>query len=293
MRLSGIASLLTLTSIADAEALSAKAALLIPPDARCVIGFDLARYEQSKLATLYPFVLDSRLSEVIEQKGAGQLRHLVIIEGAPSSAEMLPLTILSGAAADFAPSKDNPSGAFDDGRFAIVDASTAIVGDPQSVREALDRWKADGEASELGAAVKRLSENYDNWFVVNRPLDSPEAMEIPVARLRYRRDLADVVEQVRGGVKAGGFDEFHLEAIMKTVDDASGLAALARWIPGFIQMHAPQGLESQLADLAENVVVSASGRTVSLSFQFDENKLDALIKAKNTPPVIPDPGKQP
>jgi hypothetical protein len=88
-----------------------------------------------------------------------------------------------------------------------------------------------------------------------------------------------VIEEVRGGIRVGGYNEMSLEVLVKTADDAYALAAIGRWLPGLMEMQNSHGLESALADLAENLVVGSEGRVVTLSVSVAESKLGELVKS--------------
>jgi len=70
-----------------------------------------------------------------------------------------------------------------------------------------------------------------------------------------------------------------VDVVMKTVEDAAALAGISRWLPGFIQLQDSRSPDSALAALAENLAVTANGRTVSISFSLDESKLEELMRS--------------
>jgi len=98
-------------------------------------------------------------------------------------------------------------------------------------------------------------------------------------------DMAGLVEEVRGGLSVGKRTEFHLEVEMKTAEDAQTLAALARWLPGFLQSRRPYGREALIAEYAENISVAPSGNTVTLSFTLEESKLEELLRREEEQPA--------
>jgi len=61
--------------------------------------------------------------------------------------------------------------------------------------------------------------------------------------------LRSLVEEVRGGVRLGAFNEVSLDVVMKTAEDAAVLAVISRWLPGFIQLQESRSPQSALAAL--------------------------------------------
>src|SRR5207302_11120835 len=99
---------------------------LIGPDTYMVFGADVSRYQASVLNDFFPLRLPASL------ESAKDIRRTLTIENR-NSGEVHWLTVMTGTFAKR--SEDNP-----DPGFAVLDANTAIVGDPENVRDALRRW---------------------------------------------------------------------------------------------------------------------------------------------------------
>jgi hypothetical protein len=165
-----------------------------------------------------------------------------------------------------------------DGSMALLDSTTGVLGDANNVREAIARWRQEARGcEELAARVRQLSASYDNWFLAVRPLERLDHGHTP-SELKPENDLRGIVEEVRGGVRLGAFNEVSVDVVMKTADDAAALAGISRWLPGFIQLRESHSPESALAALAENLAVTANGRIVSISFSIKESKLEELAR---------------
>jgi len=276
---SSIVLVLYLASVLSAEPLSPRLANIIPSDARSVIGLDFTRYQHSTLRMLYPALLEGGLAEALGSEGVQQVRQVVVVErSADSGRGSLTILRVSGPlaiASDSALADSGPNGV-----VALLDASTAVVGDPGSVQDAVERWNHPSDESEVAAMSRRMSESYDNWFVAIRPMEGAALTPAGAGNLKYRAAFAGLVEDVSGGIRIGGVDELRADVTLKSADDALAAAALARWLPGLIQMKSPGSLESDLADLAENVKVVTAGQTVSVSFVLDEAKLEILAKSR-------------
>lgn len=280
MRLSVVLLPALLAAGVAGEPLSSRVANLIPADARLIYGIDLARYQQGELNSLYPMTMDG----VIESAGSTwgrNVRQLIVAQRDPNRGGGRLIILIGAPATPFSSAEPNLAELVQDGRFALLDAATAVFGDPEIVREAVSHWRgAYAQGSELGEKAKRMSETYDNWFIVARPFESLQDEPRSAGSLKYRSDFAGMVEEVHGGVRVGAINEVRVEVVMKTVEDATALAGLSRWLPGFVQMKAPESSESALADLAENLTVMLSGNTVSVSFTLDESKLNELVRTR-------------
>jgi hypothetical protein len=170
--------------------------------------------------------------------------------------------------------------------LALLDSSTGIVGDADSVREVIGRWRQEASGSgHVGTKVRELSASYDNWFLVVRPLEKLDRART-ASVLKHENDLRTLVEEVRGGIRLGAFNEVSVDVVMKTADDAAALAGISRWLPGFIQLQESHSPEGAIANLAENLAVTANGRIVSISFSISESKLEELARSRKASPII-------
>lgn len=272
MRLTACLSALILAANLGAAELSPKVLRLIGPDTRTVRGIDVGLFQNSALSEFFPMGFD--------WEGAARARQVISIEGRAADGFRW-LTVLVGAGAI-------PTGQVEDGpALQALDANTALYGDAQSVQEASLRWKADEPPGEIAAKVRRLAETYDNWFLMVKPLDTPQ-MEFlggPGApALKYRNEAIQAIEEASGGIRFGALNEFHAEALLKAPEDAAAVASLARWIPGFMQLQEPWSVQSRLADMAGDLSIRAEGGSVSISFTLPETEMRELLK---TPGRLP------
>lgn len=235
---------------------------LITPDDKLVYGVDLDGYRHTAASTA---------TRDTGPSFAANARYLIAIEGAPQKNRHVVL-LLGFTPPNSAPVSD----------VAMLDASTAIVADDDTVRDGIARWRAEAPLSDLASEARKLAESDDAWFVVAKPLSlvsPPQSQETPPKHLA---EVIDVMEQASGGVRFGPYYRAHLEVRAKTADDAYSLAALGRWLPGLMQAMEPGGRQSRLIDLTENWTVQATGHTATLSFSIAEDKLAEVLKSFNT-----------
>ena len=115
----------------------------------------------------------------------------------------------------------SPHAADEDGatQLKLLDASTAIWGDSAAMETAMERWNGSAPASELASQVRRLSAGYDNWFLLLKPLARGE-QGAGLPALKYRNEVMQAVEQVRGGIRFGAFNDVLIEVVTRTADQA-------------------------------------------------------------------------
>ena len=139
-----------------------------------------------------------------------------------------------------------------------------------------ERQCAEDGISYIAQQVRRLATEYDAWFVAIKPLE----LTHPSADAKLAQELVQTLEEVRGGVRAGGaYHEFHVEATMRTSEDAATLAGIGRWLPGFFQLQNSR-TEGKVWNLAHNLDVRAEGRIASLTFSISDRELRELIESE-------------
>jgi len=98
--------------------------------------------------------------------------------------------------------------------------------------------------------------------------------------LKYRDELIQVVEEARGGIRLGRPNEVSVEIQARTADDAATLAALGRWVPGFLQLEDPSGQMGALVAAIEDLSVRTDGRTAVASFSIPDAALEKLSQVR-------------
>ena len=167
-----------------------------------------------------------------------------------------------------------------------LDANIRVAGDPDTIREAQRRWTIDQPHSPIAVKVRRLSQSYDNWFLLAKPFSVFAAMPAGVADtgvppLKYRNDLIDAVEEISGGIRFGTINEFYLEAAFRDSEDSWATATLARWLPGILQLEQPYSHSPAiLVDAIEDLNIYADGTRVTISLRIPEDKARSLLDAR-------------
>jgi hypothetical protein len=274
MRIVAFAATGLLVPFASAQSVGPRLASVIPPDTALIYSIDLERYADSALQSFYPMAGESA------GQCPGKLRQIIIAERTPSAGGGK-LMILRGAS--LAPGCASVDATSDTApvpapKLTVLETGTAITGDQDTVRSALERWQqqAGPVDGDLAAKVRQMSETYDNWLIVIRPLHDAAEGQQGGSHRSYRSQFTDMVEEVRAGVRLGNLNEVEAEVEMKTAEDVTAAAGLGRWLRGLLQTR--WGPEAALAELAEDLSVTTAGKVVSLSFTLDSAKVRELAE---------------
>lgn len=265
---------LTAALASHAADINPKVFRMIGPNAMLVTGINVERHHQSQLSQLFPGIADNAPQSIwIENRDSTKLQILIGPQRTAPEASERPLTLDPSTRIQF----------FGQGWSEETEKrhDTALA-------EAARQFESpDAPPTALAARAQQLSGIYDDWFIIERPLEfiagsrnAPSSVP-----LKYRDDLAKTIEELSGGIRYGSNDEVKVEAVMRTSDDAKALAALVRWVPGLIQLMAGEALPL-LVDLAEDLTVTTDGRRVTLSCHFPEDKvaeLNTKLKALRQP----------
>ena len=155
---------------------------ILSPGTALVYGIDVERYRNSQFSEFYPVRLDE-LPGVAGIDGSRTIRQLIVATGDPRNGRMLTMFQSVSPLSVGLPS-DGVDGSgvvryqgvrllpVDQGlQLALLDTTLGIVGDEESVHEAIERWnQKDSEIGDIAAKVQQLSRSYDNWFLAIKPL---------------------------------------------------------------------------------------------------------------------------
>ncbi len=132
--------------------------------------------------------------------------------------------------------------------MALLDSTTGIMGDADRVHETVGAWSwvvARRSQRKRGSSAPPTTTGFSlcgRW----RSWIAPRTSSV----WKPENDLRSLVEEVRGGVRLGAFNEVSLDVVMKTAEDAAVLAGISRWLPGFIQLQESRSPQSALGALA-------------------------------------------
>lgn len=175
-------------------------------------------------------------------------------------------------------------GTKDEAAIAFLDASTALAGEPETIRAALDRRESPAsENSERTAKVRELGDAYDAWFLSTGPIAEYFAGRIADENLgdAVQGNLLSAVLQASGGLK---FETdgvlFAGHAIARSEKDADALRDVVRFLAGLVQMTKGPGPKASLAD---SLQVTTEGNILRLSVLMPETMVERLFVPKAPP----------
>jgi hypothetical protein len=212
MRLTAKWGVALMATVLTAGEIDPRLLRLIGPEARLVYGLDLERYDGTALSKIFPS-MQPAARHVIGIAGSPEDQHLSVIVTAA------PMPVLAGD--DVIVHRGVAVRDSEESARAVLSPSTAVVGRLDRVLEAIDRWlDADVVIGATAAKARDLSRSYDNWFLLLRPLDlSGESPQRSPSK--YRVELAQAVEEIRGGLRIGATNDVTIEVVAKSAEEAT------------------------------------------------------------------------
>jgi hypothetical protein len=286
-------AVLWLALAASAFAADEQLLKLVMPDARVVAGislaqvkktpfgqFVLAQFDASRDAGFDTFVQSSgfdprnNLDEILFASPAAPGRRLVLAKGAFEPARIANLARGSGADVRSFQGLDLISR----DRFAVafLDPATAVAGDAESVRAAIERRTAGpGPGADMAGKIQALSSVSDAWFVSTAPL-SDLAQGLPSNRVggALKGDAFKSIQQASGGIVFASVVKFSGELVARSAEDAAGLAELLRFLAGMANQ--PHGGQPGVP-LDQDF--KTEGNLVRMTLRIPEPEMESLIRA--------------
>ncbi len=272
---------------------------LAMPDARVVAGINVAGVRNSPFGQflldrmsareeegLRRFVSDTGfdprrdLNEVVfaSPGGRGETRKLVLARGLFDPARLIGLATAHGAKVSNYGGVDIVGGGGHGMVFAFLDSSTAVAGDIDSVRGAIDRRAGGpGLSPEITTRIDTLSAAQEAWFVSRIPMAELTG-QLPqnAAGGALKGDVLKAVEGASGGVKFANTVNVCAEVIARTPQDATALADVVRFLAGLAQMQRKPGAE-QFRPVLNSLDVKAIGNLVTIGLVIPEKLIESSI----------------
>ena len=303
LRLLAVSSFLALATVASAA--DPQLLKLVMPDAKVVSGIDIDKVRSTPFGMFFLNQLpapDSSFQEFVNATGFDPRRDiheilmaspgdpakksgLLLVRADFDTARILALFAAMGKAPEVykgvailsggAPKKGNAVSE----AFAFLDKSTAVAGDVDSVRGAIDRRISASGSLDAGLAGKigSTSATQDAWVVSIVPFSSL-ANVVPNKNVSgaLQGDLIKGIQQSSGGVKFGSMIEISGELTARNDQDASSLADVVRFFMNLAQMNAPS--HAELGKLLQNLTVNTEANAVKVSVAIPEIDVEMLFK---------------
>jgi hypothetical protein len=302
-------ALAALAALAAGSALAADATLLglVPPDAKVVAGvrvsqvkasafgqFALSRLQpggqegMEKLIAATGFDPRRDVSEILVASASPGTHNqgIIAVRGVFDPARIQDAAISHGCTMSTVlgvtmfTAADAPGGA-----LALPDATTAVLGDLDSVKAAIGRYRGKAKlADALQSKVQTASQDSsgaanDLWFVTLAPL-SELAPPAPAGSAgQQHMNGFQNVQQASGGVRFAA-DNVHLVAqlVMNSDKDAQSVADVIRFLVSMVQSNrAKDPSAGAVASLLDTMTLNTSANVTQLALVLPEAQVEQLI----------------
>lgn len=295
----------TLLSAADPQLIS-----LVMPDARLVGGVNVS---QARSTPFGRFLLDrvqagdNGFSDFVTATGFDPRRDLVevvlasatttgdkgvlLARGSFDTERITTLMRGAGKTPEIYGGVEIIGGRQESHAVAFLDGTTAIAGDAESVKAAIDRRTRPTRLDPaLLAKIDELSASQHIWGVTVAPLAGLSA-QAPDQKMSgmLQGDLFKTVERASAGLKFGPTVRLSAEAVAHTEKDAAALADALKFLVNLAGMQSQKSPGLDWAALAQSLKLSSESNTVRMAIEIPEADFEKLIQSRGeaAPPRNP------
>jgi hypothetical protein len=295
---------LAIIMLAAGPILAADSALmnLVPADAKVVAGMQVDRAAASrigqhllsqmkdddpdfrKFVTAGGFDPRRDLREVVlaSTSGPDKGHGLVLARGAFDVSRLVALARTTGATVQKYQGLDVITGpGAEAGWVVFPDSTTAIGGDPQMVRNALDRRRGGAPMdARMAAKVNEFGNRYDIWMVSTLPV-SQFAGKMPDQQVSgaMRGDMMQGIEQTSGGILLGSMVQVAGEAVTRSDKDASAMVDVVRFLAGMVQSNRDKQDAGKFASLLDTLELKSEANVMKFHLSIPEADIEKLMVA--------------
>lgn len=173
------------------------------------------------------------------------------------------------------------------GVLAVLDNNTAVAGELEAVKSAIDRHKAGGPGAldpKTSNRIMELSSKYDAWMMSASLARLADDVSNPQLGGVMAGDLMKSMESVIGGVRFGANIELMTEATMRSEKDASALVDVVKFLAGMLQLNSQNDTRAtEMAKLLDKMELKASGTQFRLLLAIPEDVVEGLVKPASLP----------
>jgi hypothetical protein len=168
--------------------------------------------------------------------------------------------------------------------LAILDGSTALMGDQDLVKYAIDHrgGTSAGPTSALAQKAATLASRHDGWLATVGALTPPVTGKTESGPMPTSAMLAGILE-TSGGIDFGAVVRITAEAVTRSEKDAQALTDVLRFMVTMMRSSAENNPEAQkLEPFLNSLNLTAQASTVKVSFAVPESDLEQMIKPKRS-----------
>lgn len=279
---------------------------LIMPDARTVAGIDVERAKSSALGQfmlsqmqhenqdLDKFSLmsgfDPRrdLREIVVASTAGpdtgRDHGLVVARGRFDVARISSAMKLHHAQTEQYMGVELLSGEHKQGAVAFLDATTAVLGEVNNVKAAIQRRRAGGTLDpRIAQKIQQISGQNDVWVSTTLPVAS-FADRMPDRNVggAMKGDALKGIEQASAGLRFGAVNvEISGEAVARSDKDATALADVVRFLANLVQLNSDTK-SNEFARILDTLDLRTESNVVKFSVSVPEEQIEKMIKPRGS-----------
>jgi hypothetical protein len=176
----------------------------------------------------------------------------------------------------------------DNGAFAFLDTNTAVAGNSETVRAALDRRGGSVVLEQpVANKVQDLSAKYDAWMVSAGGFDGRFMPRMGDAAPKgpVNGAVLQAIEQTSGGVKFGTTVQVAGEAVTRSDKDATALVDVVNFLTSMIQLNRERPEVAQFATALDSLKVTAAGTAVRLTISIPETDIERMMNQPKRAPA--------
>lgn len=180
------------------------------------------------------------------------------------------------------------------GAIAFLSGSTALIGNDELVRQAIDKHLGQTQTvldPAVASKIQEWSANNDAWFVSTTSIaprpGTPRPGRQGTSMIPNLVPL-ESIQKAYAGVRFGSNVEIAGETLMRSEQDATALADVIRFAVSMIRLNQDKPGMEEMQKIADTVRVSTSGVTTRFSLAVPEDALQKMLEGK---PKVTSPRK--
>ncbi|MBI4908230.1 MAG: hypothetical protein HY820_31680 [Acidobacteria bacterium] len=174
------------------------------------------------------------------------------------------------------------NGGHSEGALAVLDGSTAVAGDLEMVKAAIDRHKSSMAGvmdPKVANRIMDMSTKYDAWMVSASLARLADDVKDPQLGGMMAGDFMKSMESVLGGVRFGTNIEIMTEATMRSEKDATAMVDVVKFLAGMLQLNSQNDKRAgEAARLLDKMELKASGTQFRMSLTIPEEMVEGFLK---------------
>lgn len=163
---------------------------------------------------------------------------------------------------------------------AFPTAGLAILGPPERVRAAIERWKArETMPKEIAAKVAAASAGKQAWFLMlGSPAELAGKFPDKMVSGAMQGDVIKAIEGISGGVVFGPMVDFSAMVSTETARDAEALAHVIRFFVKFAQLTDDPKLSVLVDRVAKQMQLNVAGPRLEVRLSLPEAEFEEVVE---------------